>query len=49
MLAELIQYKDELSSCETLKGLHVKLVKQFQISHALLKHNQYICEINVKP
>jgi hypothetical protein len=24
-------------------------VKQFQIRHTLLKHNQYICEINVKP
>jgi hypothetical protein len=48
MLAELVQWKDELSSCETFKGLHVKLVKQIQLANALLEHNQYIYEINVK-
>jgi hypothetical protein len=48
MLSELIKWNDEWSYCETINGLHVKLVKQIQLANALLKHNQYIYEINVK-
>jgi hypothetical protein len=40
---------DEWSSCENLKALHVKFVKQFKIAHVLLKYSHCISEINVKP
>jgi hypothetical protein len=48
MFAELIQYNDELSCCETFAWLHVHFVKHIQLAHALFKHNQYTYEINVK-
>jgi hypothetical protein len=48
LLAELIKWKDEWSYCETINGLHVKLVKHIQLANALLKHIQYIYQINVK-